>query len=119
MEYNVDYFLAKFSNTREDKWCTGSFRDGDKACAFGWCGCGYGVLGNNREATQLMCLLNGGVASINDGDHPQYQQPTPKQRILAALYDIKFKEVNRLISNIEEKELSTTNKEKQNELSTY
>lgn len=29
------------------------------------------------------------VYKINNGDDPRYQQPTPKQRILAALYDIK------------------------------
>lgn len=29
------------------------------------------------------------VAAINNGESKRYQQPTPKQRILAALYDIK------------------------------
>ena len=40
------------------------------------------------------------VAYVNDGVHPNYQQPTAKQRILATLYDVKNlqqkeKEVNR------------------------
>jgi len=56
-------------------------------------------------STAATLLIEGGIASfsmqnnaktkwkssveINDGKHPDYQQPTPKQRILAALRDVK------------------------------
>ena len=34
---------------------------------------------------------------INNGKHPDYQQPTPKQRVLAALRDLKSKQVKERI----------------------
>ncbi len=119
MEYNVDYFIAKFESIPEEKWCVDRVTNKEgQHCAFGHCSADKGA--NCIEGEKLYRLTTPEflVADVNDGRDKKYQQPTPKQRILAALYDIKFKEVNRLISNIKEKELST-NKENQNELSTY
>ena len=46
------------------------------------------------------------TAAINDGRTKEYQQPTPKQRILAALYDIKKMEdekFNKEVKELQEK----------------
>jgi len=43
---------------------------------------------------------------INNGDHPDYQQSTPKQRILAALYDLKLvSEARKILESERIKEL--------------
>lgn len=46
--------------------------------------------------TKLIKTLNEdfGAGGVNNGVYGQYQQPTPKQRILAALYDIREKELS-------------------------
>jgi hypothetical protein len=106
--YTVDYFIKKFEAIPEEDW-----NDNATACAYTHCGqYGHGyknecpalselfkkihykskcqqhrdAIGENYHGWSYM------VVSINDGltsnDTP-YQQPTPKQRILAALYDIK------------------------------
>ena len=38
-----------------------------------------------KELFDKCCLM----VEVNDGYDPRYQQPTPKQRVLAALYDKK------------------------------
>lgn len=117
--YTVDYFIKKFECINEDKWVEGSLQQGDKHCAGGHCGMRLAddyneiqeaqhllsilsVLGlkSNRYASEFFCV----VAELNDGHFKEYQQATPKQRILAALYDIKklqqpkVKEVIRYVS---------------------
>lgn len=111
--YTVDYFIKKFEAIPENKIIT--YDQGGKGfhCAVGHCkniSGDYGFCSPNMkssphyspEANSLMNLfLNAGIdskgspgtgwciADVNNGDHPKYQQPTPKQRILAALHDIK------------------------------
>jgi len=37
--YTVDYFIAKFNNTRDDKWIVGTLHgSNNESCANGWCG---------------------------------------------------------------------------------
>lgn len=104
-DYNVDYFIAKFEAIPELNWVSGFFGNHDKHCANGHCG----VTDNNLyeellEANALADILEmldvtfsgnyhlkifNVTAGINDGRISKYKQPTPKQRILAALYDIK------------------------------
>ncbi len=55
-----------------------------KFCALGHC---HGHVGS-EEASYLIDILNYKVGPINDGLHPNYQQSTPKARILAALRDL-------------------------------
>lgn len=88
MENTVSYFIKKFEAIPEDKWCAGYDTNSDKRCAYGHCG------GASEEAVGLLRLfrllsINISPVGVNDGFVPQYQQPTPKQRILAALGDIK------------------------------
>lgn len=88
--YTVDYFIEKFEKIPEDLWFMGDYFNENKTsfCALGHCGCD-GEEGDTMEGIALYKLLNYDIPEINDGEHNIYQQPTPKQRILAALYDIK------------------------------
>lgn len=115
MKYDVDYFIAKFEEIPEELWCVYSQSEsvGNKIqhCAYGWClpNPKYNkTQGGERteEGKKLHELINtlpiltpalgnyNAVAPINNGDYDEYQQPTPKQRILAALYDIREKELS-------------------------
>jgi hypothetical protein len=101
MKYDVDYFINKFEAIPEDKWHIGALRneDGYKRCALGHC-CGESIpeyFGITNRPTE-MCndlsnffrgLINADVGIVNDGSDTRYKQSTPKQRILAALRDIK------------------------------
>lgn len=111
--YNVDYFINKFEAIPEEKWCTGDFNLIDingniTYCANGLCGVYFNkqeyIVYKTGEALALAEILSqlkitcdhtykdpiyATTAIINDGHTAEYQQPTPKQRILAALYDIK------------------------------
>lgn len=105
MQYNVSYFIDKFSKIPESLWTIGA--NGwtgaqGKYCAGGFCG---QTSGENTEESlaltklflKLPCFKNReGISNeeviyyINDGIKKQdYPQPTPKARILAALHDIK------------------------------
>lgn len=112
--YTVDYFINKFEAIPEGRWTTGVFVIGNKCCANGFCG-----LTNdkrfNEEAGALADLLmplaekcRGQyndekifwvTANINDGFISEYNQSTPKRRILAALHDVKKMQAKELITN--------------------
>ncbi len=108
MEYNVDYFIAKFQGIPEGLWTIKRFRDAGSYCANGHCG----VIDGEPTAESMALVkvfsdlsvtqirgeqpfdfghrhFSVKAVAINDGFTYEYQQPTPKQRILAALYDIK------------------------------
>lgn len=104
-DYTVDYFIEKFEKIPEDKWGIKRLTDDmGNHCALGHCK----VVENTQPTSEAISLagillpLSETTLSItverdwyfivypiNDGHHTNYQQPTPKQRILAALYDIK------------------------------
>ena len=90
-QFTVDYFIAKFEAIPEEEWCEGEYVSSDgRKCALGHCGHSPFGLTFEREALINLFKKSGLYASdINDGKHSKYQQPTPKQRILAALRDIK------------------------------
>jgi len=105
--YTIDYFINKFSAIPEELWCTGDFQDGNKFCAQGHCGLKIEtrelvwhspiiVKGPLAEVSALWHLFKNRIymcpGTVNNGWEYTYQQPTPKQRILAALYDIKAKQ---------------------------
>lgn len=105
MAYDVDYFLKKFDDIPEEQWCTGVYSDvgpkgEDRQCAVGHCRSETSLL-FSVEVEALRGLLkkvglgdkanNSRVSDINDGRNPDFQQPTPKQRILAALKYVKEK----------------------------
>ncbi len=84
--YNRDYFIAKFEAIPDEKWTTGVFVHGDRCCALGHCGPNIGYY--TPEAFALSSMLGHQASFINDGFDSRYLQPTPKQRILAALRDL-------------------------------
>jgi hypothetical protein len=90
--YDKQYFIDKFTAIPEDRWITKDYADdAGRCCAFGHCGVRHmkpALGGGGEEADALAALLQHRTASINDGDTDEYQQPTPKQRILAALNDL-------------------------------
>lgn len=118
MNYTVDYFITKFEAIPDNKFAVYNFRAGSSRCFLGHCmpdcaieaalrsmnerGVEYKPTPIELETTfsevyALCSILAPGkprtgtamAIDINNGDDPRYQQPTPKQRILAALYDIK------------------------------
>lgn len=92
MIYDIDYFINKFSSIPEEKWCADHFVNGKKHCALGHCGQDP-FTGRTEESHSLINLFphKQSVSAINDGGNEDYQQPTPKQRVLAALNDLKNK----------------------------
>lgn len=101
MKYDVDYFLNKFEAIPEEKWITGDLEFNGCHCALGHAG----VVDNGsqwvetEESIALAILLGGNmnispydrfrvVYRIND-NKVRYNHETPKQRILAALNDVK------------------------------
>jgi len=85
--YTVEYFIQKFEAIEEKEWTIGKFYDGitNTHCVIGHCNSAereaiYDIFGKHSTSTPVI---------INDGYNTNYQQSTPKQRILAALKDIK------------------------------
>lgn len=94
MTYTVAYFIAKFEAIPEERWCVGSFYinyPSEQACALGHCGAHYEATWDPeaQELDSLFSYRDKDVLDINDGKDHRYPQPTPKQRILAALSDVK------------------------------
>jgi len=109
MKYTVDYFIEKFRSIPPRKWRTHMLLDEvGRKCANGLCGvtCELIATDESKALKELFSVLtlsrtNGTkmdpdysdysikVEYVNDGIVNEYRQPTPKQRILAALYDIK------------------------------
>lgn len=100
--YTIDYFIAKFQAIPSNQ--IGDSQD--KGCAYGQCRNGEhngSRTAEGKALTRLMKMLlpltpvldapfdpdQGTPARINNGETKEYQQPTPKERLLAALYDIK------------------------------
>lgn len=86
--YTVDYFIEKFNKIPEGLWSEFLHRDeSPRQCAIGHCK----LDGENRALgiDLFWEVLKTGVGTVIHKRHPNYQQPTPKQRILAALRDIK------------------------------
>lgn len=109
--FTLDYFIEKFKSIPDNRWNVGHQIGSDGThCALGHCGESFGteqvalsdvlesiyvkvikkVTNNNYDVGDIFnnsCFDK--VAAINNGETEQYQQSTPKERILAALYDVK------------------------------
>lgn len=98
MKYDKAYFVNKFMNIEDEKWMTGDFHNEERTqfCALGHCGCRHkgSKIELSEEGLALMDLLETdeeGVGVINDGldaEDYDYEEGTPKARILAALKDL-------------------------------
>lgn len=111
--YTVSYFINKFEAIPEEKWISSDLERNGSCCAAGHCGIRKShieeTLGESyfmnidckeiKEATALAEILSSVskykepyqiIWNMNDGfSSPYSDQPTPKQRILASLYDVK------------------------------
>jgi hypothetical protein len=97
MRFSIDYFLQKFE-VIPSEYIGYNQKTG---CAYGQCNGSFTEEG--RDLTLLMSSIpnltpsvkaawkpyESTPARINNGETEQYQQPTPKERIMAALNDIK------------------------------
>lgn len=91
--WSVDDYISFYAAIPEEKWTTGDFVDG-----FGRC-CALGHLGfrNCTESpvmhSEFFRRYHVQLPMVNDGFvEPYNHQPTPKQRVLAYLRDLKSKE---------------------------
>lgn len=115
MIYDVDYFIQKFEAIPEHSIITCNIGSRWGKCANGHCGVGVDYKGTNESAALEALLsqlslhwtmnsksLSAGMPIkcrparysytaevINDALTQEYGQPTPKQRILASLRDVK------------------------------
>ena len=97
-QYDIDYFIAKFTAIPEEQWCMRSFTDRQgRHCAVGHCGADSSDSWScNEEAMALtrICrdFLNDSPTAINDYKPVSgFSTTTPRQRILAALHLAKTK----------------------------
>jgi hypothetical protein len=93
--FSLEYFVNKFEAVPDELWWTGTYfnEDRTKRCALGWC---FEVDPKNSRRLEMgdefarlenlmRTYLDKGTDPINDGKVKQFNQPTPKQRVLAAL----------------------------------
>lgn len=98
-QFNAQFFINFFGAIPGKDWCSGNLVDGQgRKCAYGHLTPELSMEEINPELENEFNKLgieNGidNFAAINNGKNPNYQQPTEKQRILAALRDIRNKEV--------------------------
>jgi hypothetical protein len=92
---DANYFIAKFEAIPETDWCVGALskaeeKDGKPTGKTLHCALGHCALEEKPVLTSLLEPLGAlSPTYINDNWHTGYRQLTPKQRILAALRDVK------------------------------
>ncbi len=94
--HQVKFFIKKFEAIPEEKWCVNELENEDgQRCALGHTMALGGRLNLFQTPTEETIILQNlfkeecgfQIAHINNGMDRRYQQPTPKQRVLNALYD--------------------------------
>lgn len=89
MIYDVDYFIKKFEAIPENKWITCRLYDNcGRHCAEGWALEFGGQECKNHLQGHFNKIGIRWASEVNNEPFDRYQQETPKQRVLAALYDI-------------------------------
>jgi hypothetical protein len=93
-DFTLRDIIAYMENTEESTWRVDTVRGKDGSnCFFGHLfnmGGGDSEKGGSRlwdyfEANYATTFM---LYPVNDGQHPKYQQPTPKQRVIAYLKDL-------------------------------
>lgn len=100
MNYDINYFITKFSSIPEENWCTLQLDNNAGAhCAMGHTGCSTTVIhgrmdSNTTEEGWALAKIFGSVANVmNVNDIWQMGLPvSPKERILDHLKKLKEKE---------------------------
>ena len=85
---SIHDIISYLESTPEDTWCVDVVKTGDgKNCLFGHL---FDMGGSSLMDTfEDLFSTTYMVYGVNDGQHPNYQQPTPKQRCLAYLKDLR------------------------------
>lgn len=94
-EWTIDDYIAFYDTIPEEKWMTGDFCDGyGRCCALGHLGFSHSPPDNTITERHAIFFKRHGLTlpMVNDGFVGPYNQPTPKQRVLAYLRDLKAKE---------------------------
>ena len=93
--YDVEHFLNKFRAIPEELWLIGCYSVWTKPqshCALGHCGRDIDFSTDESNGLAHLFFSHGlRVTNTNDGLDDRFPQPTPKQRIIAALEFIKEK----------------------------
>lgn len=111
--YTIQYFIDKFSAIPEDQWCSHMQHNAQgQRCAYGHCvpledrnhWFSNGLLYPEGQALGKLDELYFPerpfhMANINNGSDERFQQPTEKQRVLAALQWCKEQEAEKMIAN--------------------
>jgi hypothetical protein len=92
-KFSIDSVINHMEGTSEESWCMDVVKTKDgQNCFYGHL---FDMGSNQDEANDLWNWFEAAYATtymvfpVNDGQHSQYQQPTPKQRILAYLKDLR------------------------------
>ena len=93
----IKYFINKFRAIPEERWCVFTMvNDKGQRCALGHTTLDGTWSTATNETKQIELIFRGrsnDIANINNGVSVNYPQPTPKQRVLAALNDQLRKEL--------------------------
>lgn len=106
----VNDFINFFEPIPEDKWCIYQLENNaGQRCAMGHVlGGGISRLNDDtRKLTHGLFKIARNIIDVNNGVNRLYQQETPKQRVLSALYDIRDQQnaVNQAVEIIKEDKL--------------
>lgn len=92
VDKTIQEIIDYMESTPEESWCTDVVRKENTNCFFGHL---FSMGKDDREGN----ILWGGfeeswattymIYPVNDGQNPKYQQPTPKQRVIAYLKDLR------------------------------
>lgn len=97
---DTTFFIAKFEAIPDELWITEKYSDKDEdgektACALGHCAeysaTSFALIKVFEPDFRFRNQSESRIANINDGLDPDYPQPTPKARVLAALRDAQAK----------------------------
>jgi hypothetical protein len=90
-------YISYWESQPENKWCKGTLYQDGNYCAqghiyskMGWFDNGHWNIHHphfSAECDQVLSTDDWAVVRANNDSHPNYQQPTPKQRTLAWAYD--------------------------------
>lgn len=89
--YSKAQLIDIFGAIPEERWSAEIYRGKDAGCAIVNAVRLERTLYPHLSSTLIEALKgchSRGVIGVNEGECPRYQQPTPKQRIMAALHDL-------------------------------
>lgn len=94
VQYNLEYFIAKFEAKPEDQWTVGKYVDWNGCkCVYGHCGVSFSVK-QTPEAIGLLAIEATGDLSlihVNDNKFGEYGNlgSTPRQRVVNYLKSLR------------------------------